>query len=99
MVPNADFALVQKAVFMLANTTAIADAWSLLNHKLDLMYAKRVYITGTLPGNFLLCTRNLFRYVGEDMEEGQFSEAREDMAAVVMKKKMVTKKSISPELC
>ena len=31
---------VQRAVCMLSNTTAIAEAWARLDHKFDLMYAK-----------------------------------------------------------
>ena len=33
-----------RAVCMLSNTTAIAEAWSRLNHKFDLMYAKRAFV-------------------------------------------------------
>ncbi|CDQ65738.1 unnamed protein product [Oncorhynchus mykiss] len=59
VVPGGDLAKVQRAVCMLSNTTAVAEAWARLDHKFDLMYAKR-----------------------EGMEEGEFSEAREDMAAL-----------------
>ncbi|XP_010075672.1 PREDICTED: tubulin alpha-8 chain-like, partial [Pterocles gutturalis] len=55
VVPGGDLAKVQRAVCMLSNTTAIAEAWARLDHKFDLMYAKRAFVHW---------------YVGEGMEEG-----------------------------
>merc|ERR1712134_207353 len=55
IVPGGDLAKVARAVCMLSNTTAIAEAWARLDHKFDLMYAKRAFVHW---------------YVGEGMEEG-----------------------------
>ena len=44
VVPGGDLAKVQRAVCMLNNTTAIAEAFARLNHKFDLMYAKRAFV-------------------------------------------------------
>ncbi|VDL75711.1 unnamed protein product [Nippostrongylus brasiliensis] len=52
MVPQSGLAPVPRAVCMLANNTAIVEAWARLNQK----------------------------YLGEGMEEGEFSEARENIA-------------------
>jgi tubulin alpha len=40
-VPGGDLASLKRAVCMVANTTAIAEALSRIDHKFDLMYAKR----------------------------------------------------------
>ncbi|KAL1130791.1 hypothetical protein AAG570_012032, partial [Ranatra chinensis] len=65
--PRSQLGDMQRDVCMLSNTTAIVDAWSRLNKKFNIMWSKRAFVHW---------------YIGEGMEETDFTEARDDLATL-----------------
>lgn len=58
---------VKAAVCMIANTTAIEEAWTRLNDKFDKMFKKKAFVHW---------------YTSEGMDQAEFVEAREDISAL-----------------
>jgi len=79
--PGGAMAPVKRAVCLLSNTTAIVEAWMRLSEKFDRMFAKRAFVHW---------------YVGEGMEEGEFSEARENIATLEAEYHDITADVVAP---
>lgn len=67
IVPGSGMSKVQVSLCAVMNTTAIVEVWSRINYKFDLMFSKRAYAHW---------------YLGEGMDEQEFIDARENLAAL-----------------
>ncbi|CAI2368755.1 unnamed protein product [Moneuplotes crassus] len=67
VIPGGGLAKMMRSCSMISNSTAISENFSRIDHKFDLIYTKKAFI---------------HRYIEEGMEEGEFTEAREDLAAL-----------------
>lgn len=66
-VPGSGLSKVNFSLCAISNSTAIAEVWSRINYKFDLMFAKRAFTHW---------------FVGEGMDEQEFIDARENLAGL-----------------
>ncbi|XP_019874899.1 tubulin alpha chain-like [Aethina tumida] len=76
-VPGGDLAASDRACVMMANHTAIRQAWERLAHKYKKLYEKRAFF---------------HHYIGEGMEEGEFADCLENLKSLVSDYKEVDSK-------
>lgn len=81
-VPDSGISVVPRAVAMISNSTALSSVFQRITQKFDAMYAKRAFVHW---------------FVGEGMEEGEFSDAREALECLERDYEQV-QQDASPEL-
>ena len=65
--PGSAIGSPKRSATLIANSTAVVEAWSRLTDRFDLLFSRRAF---------------LHWFLGEGMEEAEFTEAREDLAVL-----------------
>merc|ERR1712157_363405 len=73
VVPGGDLAKVMRASCMISNSTAIAEVFSRIGHKFDLMYSKRAFVHWYVREGLAALEKD-YEEVGIETAEGEGEE-------------------------